>query len=50
MAKNIANTNPLSSLMAAHCMATVTEKFKWSDFETLKYFCDFSFLNPVLFS
>lgn len=26
MAKSIANTSPPSSLMAAHCMATVTEK------------------------
>lgn len=28
MAKSIANTNPPSSLVAAHCMATVKEKIQ----------------------
>lgn len=45
MAKSIANTNPPSSLMAAQCMVTVKEKFKWSCFGTLNLLLQFHLLK-----
>ena len=45
IAKSTANTYPPSSLMAAHCMATVKEKFTLSGFGNLNLLLQFQLLK-----